>query len=50
MQYGEKGLRVEGVELVGGGAVPERVSTRTARSPRLKPHLKLPPVDAAGIS
>lgn len=29
-QYGEQGQRVEGVELVGDGAVLERVSTRTA--------------------
>ena len=30
-QYGEQGQRVEGVELVGDGAVLERVSTRTVQ-------------------
>ena len=45
-QYGEQGQRVEGVELVGDGAVLERVSTRTVQwrmTPKKAPPLKVLP-------
>lgn len=63
-QYGEQGQRAEGVELVGGGQVLERVSTRTAHW-RMQPKklqgpkpqakgkgrkAKTAPADAAGDS